>query len=189
MNSDNENDKGNKNTAFNLEKTFDPEIYVIEDEIINYLLNTALFEGRDQFFLKVFGLFMTRQYLSQKTIKQVTGFSVGKISEEVNLLLEMGLIQIAHTTKYGKIIYEASSAGILLLTFTKTIIQKLASWREKLIKMKEDLDEKKEDLKDLYGYDEIYEKTAFNLEMIEKYGQVFDKIEQSIRLMRENEKR
>ena len=57
------------------EKTFDSEVYIIEDEIISTIMNNPLFQARDQFFLKTFGLFITRQYLTQKQIKQATGFT------------------------------------------------------------------------------------------------------------------
>jgi len=163
-----------------LEKTFAPEVYVIEDEIISYLINNPLFEGRDQFFLKVFGLFITRQYVTQNTIKRVTGFSIGKVSEEVNNLLEMGLIKIADTSKYGKITYEASSAGLMLLNYAKTILERLASWQNKLVKMKKELDDNKEKLQNLYGYNTIYEKVLLYIKIISKYSTLLDEIENAI---------
>jgi DNA-binding transcriptional regulator GbsR (MarR family) len=163
-----------------LEKTFAPEVYVIEDEIITYLINNPLFEGRDQFFLKVFGLFITRQYLTQNTIKKVTGFSIGKVSEEVNNLLEMDLIKISHTSKYGKITYEASSAGLMLLNYAKAILEKLASWESKLVTMKKELDESMKKLQNLYGYNTIYEKTVLYIQIISKYSNLLDQIENAI---------
>jgi DNA-binding transcriptional regulator GbsR (MarR family) len=169
-----------------LEKAFDPEIYIIEDEIITSLMNNPLFQARDQFFLKIFGLFITRQYLTQKTIKEATGFSIGKVSEEVNNLLDMGMIEVAHTSKYGKITYEASNAGILLLDYMKNILDKLVTWEKKLRKMRAELDEKRDELEDLYGYKEIYDKTDLYLNLITKYNKLLKKVELAIEELKDD---
>jgi len=167
------------------EITFDSEVYIVEEEIISSIMNNPLFQARDQFFLKTFGLFITRQYLTQKQIKQATGFSIGKVSEEVNNLLEMGMIQVAHTSKYGKITYEASHAGILLLSYIKNVLDKIAKWQIKLKEMKEELEEKKEDLQDLHGYQIIYEKIVLYLQIITKYDKIVDKVEHGINELKE----
>lgn len=163
------------------EKTFDSEVYIIEDEIISTIMNNPLFQARDQFFLKTFGLFITRQYLTQKQIKQATGFSIGKVSEEVNNLLEMGMIEVANTSKYGKITYEASHAGILLLRYIKYIVKKLAKWQIRLTETKEELEERKEELQNFHGYQIIYDKIVLYLQIINKYDNLLDKVEQGIK--------
>ena len=65
---------------------FDPEVYNVEDDIINQLLASPMFSTRDPMFIRILGYFMTRKYLTQKTLKRITGLSSGKISEEVNQL-------------------------------------------------------------------------------------------------------
>ena len=77
---------------------FDPEVYILEDDIHNQLSTSRMFSTRDPLFIKLLGLFMTRKYLTQKTLKRITGLSAGKISQEVHHLLEDGLIEKAEVT-------------------------------------------------------------------------------------------
>ena len=86
------------------EMEFDPEVYVIEDDIINHFLSAPFFAPRDPLFIKILMLFITRQHLTQKTIQDITGMSTGKISKEVNNLLKLGFIKIVDKSKKGKLI-------------------------------------------------------------------------------------
>ena len=83
------------------EHLFDPDVYIIEDEIITHFLNSPMFTGRDPLFVRLLVLFITRKHLTQATLQRITGMSAGKISQEVNHLLDMGLIEIEKTSKKG----------------------------------------------------------------------------------------
>ena len=86
--------------------------------------------GRDPLFIRLLILFVSRKYLTQNTLQKITGMSAGKISQEVNHLLDMDLIERAEITKKGKITYCASSAGLAFLSITRHIIGKLVNWEE-----------------------------------------------------------
>jgi len=73
----------------------------------------------------------------------------------------MGMIEVAHTSKYGKITYEANNAGIVLLDYMKNILDKLVTWEKKLRKMRAELDIKRDELEDLYGYNEVFDKKTY----------------------------
>lgn len=160
---------------------FDPEVYLIEDEMINQLAAAPIFFGRDPVFIRLLGLFITRKYLTQKTLQRITGLSAGKISEEVNQLLEMDLIKKADVSKKGKIIYSADSAGLVLLKFSKSIIDIMVNWEQDLEEMKLELDSNKTLLENEKGYNRITELNNNFLDAIKKYKKSFDVMDEKVR--------
>jgi DNA-binding transcriptional regulator GbsR (MarR family) len=157
---------------------FDPEVYLIEEEILNLLYSTPMFVGRDPTFLKILGLFMTRKYLTQKSLKRITGLSAGKISEELNNFLNMGLIEKAEVSKKGKIIYSAESAGLILLKFSKSIIDRMVKWEKELEIMKVELEKNKKSLENETGFKRIVDLTDYFLEATKKYKESFEAIDE-----------
>ena len=157
---------------------FDPEVYLIEEEILNLLYSTPMFVGRDPVFIRILGLFMTRKYLTQKTLQKITGLSAGKISEEVNIFLEMGLIEKAAVSKKGKIIYSANSAGLILLKFSKSIINRMVKWEQELEEMKLSLENNKKSLENDKGFTRIVELNDYFLGAIKKYKKSFEAMDE-----------
>ncbi|MFW9970951.1 MAG: MarR family transcriptional regulator, partial [Candidatus Odinarchaeota archaeon] len=114
-----------KNQQTEIKKiVFDEEVYLIEDDLLNQLAGSPMFSSRDPMFIRILGYFITRKYLTQKKLQRITGLSAGKISEEVNLMAENGLVEIAYISPKGKITYGAESAGEMLLKFSKSIINR-----------------------------------------------------------------
>lgn len=148
---------------------FDPEVYIIEDDMLNQLLTSPMFSSRDPMFIRILGYFITRKFLTQKTLQRITGLSAGKISEEVNLLLENGLIEKVQVSEKGKITYGAKSAGLLFLQFTRSIINKMVMWEGKLKKIRSELEINRKDLERLDGYSRIYKMNEFLLDSISNY--------------------
>ncbi|MFW9825802.1 MAG: hypothetical protein ACFFE4_22875, partial [Candidatus Thorarchaeota archaeon] len=112
-------------------------------------------------------------------LQRITGLSAGKISEEVNLLLESGLIEKTDISEKGKITYGAESAGIILLKFSKFIIGRMAKWDQDLQKLKRDLEENKRNLENLKGYKQLYKICDSLLQTVSKYRmliEILDKI-------------
>ena len=157
--------------------SFDPEIYLIEDDMLNQLISSPMFSSRDPMFVKILGFFITRKYLTQKRLQKITGLSAGKISEEVNLLLEDGLIEKSDVSPKGKITYGAESAGKLLLKFSRAVISRMAIWDHELKKMKRELDINRKNLEILNGYTRIYKICEFILETISSYEHFIDMVD------------
>jgi len=157
---------------------FHPEVYLVEDDIINQLISLPMFSMRDPMFIRIFGYFMTRKYLTQNTLKAITGLSSGKISEEVNQLLENELIYIASTSEKGKITYGADS--FILLRFTRNIIIRMRKKVKDLENMKLLLKKNKSDLEFLEGFSQIYKIYDYTLSAISKYSKYFEKIDKLI---------
>jgi len=159
---------------------FDQEVYLIEDEIVNQMTALPMFFGRDPVFIRLLTLFMTRKFLTQKTLQRITGLSAGKISEELNLLLEMDLIEKADISKKGKIIYSAESAGLILYKFSKTIINRMIKWKQDLEELKIELEKNKNLLENEKGYNRILELNNFFLDIIEKYKKPFARMDKKL---------
>ncbi|MFX1275848.1 MAG: hypothetical protein ACFFBP_05315 [Promethearchaeota archaeon] len=156
---------------------FDPEVYVIEDDIINHFLSAPFFAPRDPLFIRILMLFITRKHLTQKTIQDITGMSAGKISEEVNNLLEMGLIEIVDKSKKGKLTYSANSAGIIFLNLTKFTVNKLVKWEQELSEIKKELEQGKKEFEHLNGFKRIYQNTSYYVDLIKEYKKMSDIID------------
>ena len=157
---------------------FDPEVYLIEEEILNILYSSPIFVGRDPTFLRILGLFMTRKYLTQKTLQKITGLSAGKISEEMNLFLKMGLIEKTVVSEKGKLIYSANSAGLILLKFSKSIINRMVKWEHEIEKMNLELENNKKSLENENGFSRIVELNDYFLGAIKKYKKSFDAMDE-----------
>ncbi len=183
--STNESTKEISSNSFNLIKSeeevrkipFDPEIYVIEDDLLNQLTSSPMFSSRDQMFIRIFGYFITRKYLTQKRLQRVTGLSAGKISEVVNSLLEDGLIEKSDVSPKGKITYSAESAGKLLLKFSRAVFSRMAKWEDDLEKMRREMESNQKNLKSLNGYSRIYKINEFLLEIISRYKIFIDMVD------------
>jgi DNA-binding transcriptional regulator GbsR (MarR family) len=157
--------------------SFDPDVYVVEDEILYQLATSPMFTSRDPMFIRILGYFITRKYLTQKKLQQITGLSAGKISEEVNLLLENGLIEKSDISPKGKITYGAESAGLILLKLSRSIINRMTKWNDELVKMRSELEENKNYLKTLNGYTRIYKINQFLLNSISNYQIFIDMVD------------
>lgn len=159
---------------------FDPEVCNVEDDIINQLLASPMFSSRDPMFIRILGLLMTRKYLTQKTLKRITGLSSGKISEQVNQLLEDKLIYKASISDKGKITYGADF--LILLRFSKYIINHMIKWIKELETMKLELENNKSELETLDGYTQIYRIYDYTLNTISRYREYVQKIDKFIML-------
>lgn len=184
-NSTNETLKDISSKSFNLIRreeevkkiSFDPEVYLVEDDMLNQLATSPMFSSRDPMFIRILVYFITRKLLTQKTLQKITGLSAGKISEEVNLLLENGLIEKSDISPKGKITYCAESAGIILLKFSRTVIDRMAKWDDELQKIRLELEENRFALEKLNGYTRIYKIYEFLLDSISKYKKFIDLVD------------
>ncbi len=159
---------------------FDEEVYLIESDIINQLLASPMFSTRDPMFIKILGYFMTRKYLTQETLNEITGLSSGKISEEVNQLLENKLIYKEETSPKGKITYGADS--LILLRLSRHIINRIAKWGKELEIMKLELENNKSELENLESFAQIYKIFDYILSVISEYHEYVKKIDRLIEL-------
>lgn len=145
----------------NIEEIFDPEIKKIENKIIKKLLNYTIFSVRGEITSKILFYFITRKDLTQSELQDLTGFSAGKISQELNNFLEFNLIKISKKSKPW--IYSMES--VVLETFSRAIslLKTNIKWEAKFLEMKKDLEDNKEKLQKLNGYYKVKDFIEVNL--------------------------
>ncbi len=145
----------------NIQERFDPEIKKIENEIIKKLLNYTVFSVRGEITSKILFYFITRKDLTQSELQNLTGFSTGKISQELNNFLEFDLIKISKKSKPW--IYSMES--VVAETFSRAInlLKSNIKWEAKFFEMKKDLEDNRENLQNLNGYTEVKDFIEVNL--------------------------
>lgn len=167
-----------------LEKIFDPEIIKIENEIIEKLSTYTVFSVRGEITSKILFYFITRKDLTQSKLRDLTNFSAGKISQELNNLLEFNLIKITKDSKpwiytMESVVAETFSRAISLL---KTNIK----WEEKFLEIKKDLEDNREELQKLNGYDKVKDFLELNLLRFAGYKSII-KLWEDLKKKYENE--
>ncbi len=137
----------------NVEGIFDPEIRKIETEIISYLLNSAIGAARGEITSKILFYFVTRKNLTQAELQRLTGYSTGKISQELNNFVDLGLIEISKKTKPW--IYSMDSIVTEMFGRAINIIKMNLKWESQFLDIKKELEEDKNELQKFNGYDKI----------------------------------
>jgi DNA-binding transcriptional regulator GbsR (MarR family) len=149
---------------------FDSNIREIEKEIINYLLKSIISSARGTITSTILFYFITRKDLTQSELKDLTQYSVGKISQEIKNFVDLGVIQVSKRSKPR--IYSMES--IMAETFSRAInlLKINIKWEPKLLGIKEELEIKKQELLNLDGYENIKNIVEENLFRISGYKKV-----------------
>jgi len=141
-------------------------IFSLEEELISEMIKTPLFQFLKADYIRIMGYFITREKLTQKDLKKLTGFSIGHISQGLKKLLELELIQsykeqgIRHST------YIMKSIGYSLIKRYLGAIQKSNSFKPNLIEINEELENRKKEWQDLNGYTQIKNFVGERIEMM-----------------------
>ncbi|MFX1237232.1 MAG: hypothetical protein ACFFAS_14970 [Promethearchaeota archaeon] len=146
----------------------------IEKDIIDLLFNSVISLGRDKFSAKILLYFLTRRELTQKMIQELTGFSAGKISQELNLFVDMGLISIVNKSPRGEIIYSIPSIEVELFTRGINIFKSNLRWEHKFLEIYEELKENREEFQKLNGYKKIMANIQENLGRFGEYKKILN---------------
>lgn len=144
-----------------VEDKFDPEIKRIEDEIIESLLKYTIFSVRSEITSKIIFYFVTRKDLTQSELQYLTGISAGKISQELNNLMEFNLIKISKKSKP----WVYSMESVVVETFSRAIslVRTNLKWETKFLEIKREMIDNKEELANLNGYDKVKDFIEVNL--------------------------
>lgn len=166
------NDK-NYNTRFN------PQIENIEREMIEKVFKSPLFSFRSPYINIIIAYFASRRFLTQKQIKELTRFSAGEISKDLNELVEQGLIKIIDKNKKGEIIYEMESLKSVMLKRVANLFTTIMSYEDKFNSIKSEM-KLNTSMKKLNGYNDIKEVIDYYLGIIPKYKIILSKFKSSI---------
>ena len=138
-------------------RKFDPEIKKIENDVLEFLLINPLFSLQKSMVSTIKAYFITRESLTQELINKLTGFSRGKISQELKKLLDTGFIEKLNVSSKGEITYTMKSVS---RTFVKNFFnsqKEIFDFFNEINELKKEMDSEKEEIGRLHGYNDVYD--------------------------------
>jgi DNA-binding transcriptional regulator GbsR (MarR family) len=155
---------------------FNPEVKAFENDIIDFFTYTPMFFGKQELFSKTFAYFITRKTLNQRKLKELTGLSSGKISQEIHTLLDLGIIEIINISETGLITYQMKSVFSAFLNISSNILSEYMKWKNKLEEIYLELENQKENLENLKGYKEIVAVVHIFMEIMPFYERIYHEV-------------
>lgn len=149
---------------YNLELNFDPEIKKIEEDLLDFFMYKSAYSTLEEFTLIIYTLFLLRKVLTQERIRELTGLSLGKVSQVVNALIRNGLNNKVDKIRYQDYIPEEikrqtiySMASIKDAFFISGInsLEDMIESEKLMYHIKSELNDNKESLEKLNGYDQV----------------------------------
>ncbi len=170
-----------------VDEIFDPEIKKIEDDIIDFFSFNSAYSTMDELFLEIYVYFFTRNVLTQEKIRQLTGLSLGKVSQIIGALIEMNAIEELDKVKMHDIIPENKSRqkiysmNSIQISFFKSALNSgnniLKSYNH-FKSLRDELKIKKSKLKNRCGYNEV-------LQVLENYFKLMGFFDKSVKIFRD----
>jgi DNA-binding transcriptional regulator GbsR (MarR family) len=152
---------------------FDDEIEVIEKDIFKFLMSYSLFIGQKTTFTTIKIYFITRKFLTQEKLQELTGFSRGTISQEIKKLISMNLIEKISVSNTGEITYSMKNPIIAFIHSFSNLTNDISKFANNINGIKEDIEEEKVLIENLHGFDRLYQlvnalanAVPFSLELI-----------------------
>lgn len=136
---------------------FDDEIKNFEGELIEFLLSSPLFGFHKSIYYTIKAYFITRKNLTQDMIHKLTGFSRGKISQEVKKLVEKAFIEKSKISRTGEITYSMISPKKAFIKNFFNLQKEIFDFYNELNELKKEMDAEKNEIEDLYGHTDVYE--------------------------------
>ncbi len=161
----------------------DSEIEKFENTIVDFFKFQSVYSTLKEFVLIVFVYFILRKVLTQNKIRELTGLSVGKISQVVNLLITKCHIIQVNKDDYKDLISDKLERQNIyaMISIKKSFFQsginslrEMIQWDKKFSVIKEELDINRDKLEKLYGYDLIKSKVSDFVEVMQIYKKALD---------------
>ena len=156
---------------------YDRNVRKIEKEIVDYLIQSPLYSTRNEITSRILLYIIFRKEITQNVLKNLTGYSSGKISEELNNLVDSGMIIRKKIPGIRKKVYTFESVEQISTTRVKNIITALLKWEGELDKMKNEMETNRSKLEKMNGYSNILNVIDFYLPAIKLYEKFADSLE------------
>jgi DNA-binding transcriptional regulator GbsR (MarR family) len=161
---------------------FDPEIRVIEKEIVDFFSTKASeFTGRHPITSRIMTYFYIRKELTQHDLQVLTGFSAGTISKAVRKLLKMNIIVKETIPETHKHIYKMEKLPFIsprYFLMTESIMDDII---RELEEMKKTLDTNREEMKKFETYHKSYETVTQLLRLLPTISVFLENIEEELK--------
>ena len=155
---------------------YDRNVRKIEKEIVDYLIQSPLYSTRNEITSRILLYIIFRKETTQNILKNLTGYSSGKISEELNNLVDSGMIIRKKIPGIRKKVYTFESVDQISTTRVKNIITALLKWEGELDKMKNEMETNRSKLEKMNGYSNILNVIDFYLPAIKLYEKFADSL-------------
>ena len=136
---------------------FDYEIREIEKDIFKFLMSYSLFIGQKTTFTTIKIYFIIRKSLTQEKLQELTGFSRGTISQELNELISMDLIKKTNISTTGEITYSMKNPIIAFIHSFSDLTKGISGFADSINAVKADIEKEKVMIENLHGFDKIYQ--------------------------------
>ncbi len=134
-----------------------PTVLRIENLIVNYFITRDKQTGtRGEVTSKVLSQFLIHRDLTQEKLRQLTGLSMGAVSQAVRNLLDQEIIR---TKSEGdrSIHYQLQGLVNAFQTFTHLLIDRIDEWGKQLEMMLEELETQEAKFQDISNYENVRE--------------------------------
>ncbi|TFG20976.1 MAG: hypothetical protein EU533_05730 [Promethearchaeota archaeon] len=148
-----------------------------ESEFLDFFMATPIFLGKREIFSKTLGYFITRRHLTQSDLKELTGLSAGKISQDINRLLDIGVIKVSEISKTGEITYERKSITASFFTISRNILSIYSKWKKRLEEIASELRNGEKELKKLNGYENIVRMLRMYLDLMPHFEKMREAVD------------
>lgn len=159
------------------EDTYDDKVRKIEKEIVEHLIKSPIYSTRNEITTKILIYIMLRKEITQHLLKHLTGYSSGKISQELNNLVDSGMIIRKKIPGIRRKVYTFESVEQISTARIKNIIAAMLKWQDHLDKMKNEMETKRSKLETMNGYDNIMKVIDFYLPAIKIYEKFSESLE------------
>jgi len=160
---------------------FDPEIRQIEQEIVEFFAEKASeYTGRHPIVSMVMSYFYIRRSLTQRDLRKLTGFSAGAISKAVRQLVDMNVITREVIPGTHTHIYKMETLPFRSPKYFLQTEQTLEKLHKELKEIKDKLDVHGGKMRNLEGYQKVYDIVKHLLVQISSVPRFMDLIEEEL---------
>lgn len=149
----------------------------LEKEIVDYLIQSPLYSTRNEITSRILLYIILRKEITQSLLKVLTGYSSGKISQELNNLVDSGMIIKKKKPGIRKKVYTFESVEQFSTTRVKNIIATMIKWQDEIKKIKNEMETKRSKLELMNGYENIMSVIDFYLPAIKIYEKLAESLE------------
>jgi DNA-binding transcriptional regulator GbsR (MarR family) len=157
--------------------TYNGNIRKIEKDIVEYLISSPIYSTRNEITSRILIYIILRKEISQNLLKKLTGYSSGKISQELNNLVDSGMIIRKKIPGIRKKLYTFESVEKISAARIKNIVAAMTKWEVELAKMKNEMITKRSKLGNMNGYDNVMKVIDFYLPAMKLYEKFAESLE------------
>ena len=137
-------------------KGFDPEIREIEKDIVTFFKEKgAEFGSKDPMFMTILAYFYVRERLTQKDLRDLSGFSAGTVSKVLRQLVEINLITKEIIPGTHKHLYTMDQPSVIFSQFFWPARKVLLKYEHELKEIKAHLIANASEMRRIKGFDRV----------------------------------